>query len=215
MTVRNLEHLFRPESVALIGASDRPASIGTVVARNLRQGGFTGRVLPVNARPQTVEGVAAFRDVAALPLTPDLGVICTPPDTVPGVIAQLGAKGTKAAVVITAGLGGAAGAGPNLREQILQAAKPHLLRVLGPNCLGIMLPGIGLNASFAHISPMRGSIAFVTQSGGMAAAVLDWATGRGLGFSHFVSMGDMADVDCKRRRQNPSLKWPGCPVAPE
>src|SRR3954463_3256896 len=95
----------------------------------------------------------------------------------------------------SAGLGRAAGAGPSLREQMLRAARPHLLRVLGPNCLGVMLPGIGLNASFAHISPMRGSIAFVTQSGGMATAVLDWATGRGIGFSHFVSMGDMADVD--------------------
>src|SRR3954454_3077374 len=153
MTVRNLEHLFKPESVALIGASETPGSIGAVVARNLRQGGFTGRVFPVNIRSQTVEGVPTFPDVTALPVTPDLGVICTPPDTVPGVIAELGAKGTKAAVVITAGLGRTAGAGPSLREQMLQAARPHLLRVLGPNCLGIMLPGIGLNrASFLRSS---------------------------------------------------------------
>jgi acetyltransferase len=92
MTVRNLQHLFKPESIALIGASDRPGSIGAVVARNLRQGGFTGQVFPVNTRPQTVEGIPTFPGVSALPSTPDLAVICTPPDTVPGVIGQLGER---------------------------------------------------------------------------------------------------------------------------
>jgi acetyltransferase len=199
MSVRNLEHLFKPASVALIGASTRAGSVGAVVARNLFNAGFKGPVMPVNPKHRAVEGVLAYPDVASLPLTPDLAVICTPPDSVPGLIAELGARGTKAAIIITAGLGApdhnGNGNGGTLRQAALDAAKPHLLRIVGPNCLGIMAPGTGLNASFAHIAPRAGDIAFVTQSGAMVTAVLDWAAARSVGFSHFVSLGDMADVD--------------------
>lgn len=199
MSVRNLEHLFKPASVALIGASTRAGSVGAVVARNLFNAGFKGPVMPVNPKHRAVEGVLAYPDVASLPLTPDLAVICTPPDSVPGLIAELGARGTKAAIIITAGLGApdhnGNGSGGTLRQAALDAAKPHLLRIVGPNCLGIMAPGTGLNASFAHIAPRAGDIAFVTQSGAMVTAVLDWAAARNVGFSHFVSLGDMADVD--------------------
>ncbi|MDM7945583.1 MAG: GNAT family N-acetyltransferase [Oceanibaculum nanhaiense] len=199
MSVRNLEHLFKPASVALIGASTRAGSVGAVVARNLFNAGFKGPVMPVNPKHRAVEGVLAYPDVASLPLTPDLAVICTPPDSVPGLIAELGARGTKAAIIITAGLGApdhnGNGSGGTLRQAALDAAKPHLLRIVGPNCLGIMAPGTGLNASFAHIAPRAGDIAFVTQSGAMVTAVLDWAAARSVGFSHFVSLGDMADVD--------------------
>ena len=195
MSVRNLEHLFKPASVALIGASTRAGSVGAVVARNLFNAGFKGPVMPVNPKHRAVEGVLAYPDVASLPLTPDLAVICTPPDSVPALIAELGARGTKAAIIITAGLGVDDGSGGTLRQAALDAAKPHLLRIVGPNCLGIMAPGTGLNASFAHIAPRAGDIAFVTQSGAMVTAVLDWAAARSVGFSHFVSLGDMADVD--------------------
>ncbi|TXL80289.1 bifunctional acetate--CoA ligase family protein/GNAT family N-acetyltransferase [Vineibacter terrae] len=196
MSIRNLDALFAPSSVALIGAGARPGSVGAVIARNLFRSGFAGPVMPVNRRPQTVEGVEVHPDIASLPQAPDLAVIATPPATVPGVIAELGARGTRGAVVITAGLGAAApDGGKSLRQQMLDAARPHLMRIVGPNCIGIMVPGIGLNGSFAHIAPRKGDIAFLTQSGAMVTAVLDWATTRGIGFSHFVSLGDMADVD--------------------
>ena len=133
--------------------------------------------------------------MASLPRIPDLAVIVTPPATVPGLIAELGARGTKAAVVITAGFGELGADGRALQQAALDAARPHLLRLVGPNCVGIMVPGIGLDASFSHLAPPPGDIAFVSQSGAMITAMLDWAAPRGIGFSHVVSLGDMADVD--------------------
>lgn len=196
MSVRHLESLLRPRSVALIGASDRPGSLGAVVLHNLRQGGFQGPIWPVNLRHATVGGASAWRDVASLPAAPDLGVICTPAATVPGLVEQLGRKGARAAVVLSAGLKQRAdGRGRSIEQQMLDAARPHLLRILGPNCLGLLVPGLGLNASFAPGNALAGQLAFVTQSGALATAMLDWARGRGIGFSHFISMGDSADVD--------------------
>jgi acetyltransferase len=195
VSIRNLDRLFRPRSVALIGASEREGSVGQVVTRNLLQGGFKGRIFPVNPRSREIAGKPAFPDVESLPEPPDLGVICTPPETVPALIAALGARGAKGAVVITAGFAEMGEAGRKLQEELLRAARPHLLRVVGPNCLGILVPEVGLNASFAHLSPPAGGVAFATQSGAMVAAVLDWAAPRGIGFSHLVSMGGMADVD--------------------
>jgi acetyltransferase len=196
MSVRNLELLFQPRSVAVIGASDRPQSVGATVFRNLVGGNFRGPILPVNLRRDVVAGMKAYRDVAGLPQVPDLAVICTPPQTVPGLIADLGAAGTKAAIVLTAGLAAIPeGGGRSLQQVMLDAAKPHLLRILGPNCVGLLVPGCGLNASFAHTSAHAGHIAFVSQSGALATALLDWAKSRSIGFSHFISMGDSADVD--------------------
>ena len=196
MSVRNLESLFQPGSVAVIGASDRAGSIGAVVLANLKQGGFTGPVWAVNLRHDTIDGEVAWRDVESLPRAPDLAVICTPAATVPGLIAELARKGTRAAIVISAGLKAPTAAGePSLEQAMLDAAKPHLLRILGPNCIGALVPGIGLNASFAPGMALPGKIAFVTQSGALATAMLDWANGRGIGFSHFISLGDSADVD--------------------
>ncbi len=196
MSIRNLDFLFRPRSVAVIGASNRPASIGATVMRNMLAGGFEGPVMPVNPKHRAVAGVLAYPDVSSLPETPDLGVICTPPATVPALIDALGSSGTKAAVVLTAGLSRERGAdGRSLQQAMLDAARPHLMRILGPNCVGIMVPGVALNASFAHTHPPPGHIAFVTQSGALATAVLDWARSRAIGFSHFISLGDSADVD--------------------
>jgi acetyltransferase len=196
MTVRNLDRLFHPSSVTLIGASRRERSVGQLLARNLIAGGFEGPVWPIHREAESIEGVPAFKSVAELPGTPDLAVIATPPDSVPGLIGELAERGTKAAVVISAGFGeGGNEAGQARRQAMLEAAEPHLLRINGPNCVGVLVPGIGLNASFSHIAPQAGDVAFVTQSGAMVTSMLDWTAPRGIGFSHIVSLGDMADVD--------------------
>ena len=196
MSIRNLDKMFRPRSVAVIGASERPGSVGSALMRNLTQLGFGGPILPVNPRAAAVHGIMAYKDVASLPLTPELAVLATPPDTIAPLIAELGARGTRAAVILTAGFAeGEAKVGREREAQVLAAARPHLLRIVGPNCLGIAVPGIGLNATFAPASLLPGNIAFLTQSGAMATTVLDWALPRGIGFSAIVSMGDMSDVD--------------------
>ncbi len=195
MTIRNLEALFRPESLAVIGASDRPQSIGALVMRNILEDGFAGQVAPVNPKHATVQGLKAYRDVGSVPFTPDLAVICTPAPTVPGLIEDLGKKGARAAIVLSAGLEAKGRDGKTLQQEMLDAARPHLLRILGPNCLGLLVPGAKLNASFAPSSIPEGKIAFAAQSGAMCTAVLDWAADQGIGFSHFISMGNIADVD--------------------
>ncbi len=198
MSVRNLDRLFAPRSLAIIGASERPGSVGATVLRNVLQGGFKGEVYPVNPKYEnaTLDGVRAWGSVAMLPAPPDLAIICTPPATVPSIIGQLGERGTRAAIVLTAGLNNQFDAqGRTLRQAALDAARPYVLRLLGPNCVGMLVPGIGLNASFAHTSALPGRIAFVSQSGALVTAVLDWAKARGIGFSKFVSLGDSADID--------------------
>jgi acetyltransferase len=196
MTVRNLKHLFEPQSVAVIGASLRPHSVGATVLQNLIAGGFGGAIMPVNPKYETLSGLKVYPGVAKLPAAPDLAVICTPPQTVPGIIGELGKIGTKAAIVLTAGLSEERDLrGRSMKTLMLRAAKPHLLRILGPNCVGLLVPALGLNASFAHTSALPGKIAFVSQSGAMVTGVLDWANSRGIGFSKFISLGDKADVD--------------------
>lgn len=196
MSVRNLEALVQPTSVALIGASDRTNSVGAVLFQNLLHGGFNGLIWPVNPKHAAVGGRSAWPDVESLPHAPSLAVICTPPHAVPGLIAALGRKGTRAAIVITAGLKQLhTKDGQTLEQAMLDAARPFLLRILGPNCIGALVPGIGLNASFAPGNALVGPLAFVTQSGALATAMLDWANSRQIGFSHFISLGDSADVD--------------------
>ncbi|MCC7253854.1 bifunctional acetate--CoA ligase family protein/GNAT family N-acetyltransferase [Hyphomicrobium sp.] len=189
MTIRNLDLLFSPSSIALIGASPQAGSVGRIVASNLRTGGFAGDVWLVNPRHQSIDGAPCFASVSALPRAPELAVVATPPQTSPGVIADLARHGTRAAVVITAGLD------RDLRTRMLEAARPTCLRILGPNCIGLILPRLGINASFAHCMPLKGDLAFLSQSGALVTAVIDWANGRGIGFSKVVSMGEMADVD--------------------
>jgi acetyltransferase len=189
MSIRHLDHLFDPASVAVIGASQRPASVGATVWRNLRHGGFAGRLFAVNPSHRTLDGDPVYARIADLPEVPELAVICTPPATVPGLIAELGAAGTRAAVVLTAGLD------KTQRQAMLDAARVHLLRILGPNCIGMLVPHRALNASFAHAAALPGELAFVTQSGALLTAMLDWSRSRGIGFSHMVSLGEHADVD--------------------
>ena len=196
MSVRNLEALFAPASVAVIGVSERPGNLGNVVWRNLQGGGFAGPIWLVDHRTREVAGERTWPDVQSLPGIPDLAVICTPAATVPRLIAALGEKGTRAAAVLSAGLKQSDPLdGVSLEQAMLGAARPYLLRILGPNCLGLLVPGAGLNASFAPGNALPGKLAFVTQSGALATAMLDWANSRGIGFSHFISLGDSADVD--------------------
>ncbi|HEX3483592.1 MAG TPA: bifunctional acetate--CoA ligase family protein/GNAT family N-acetyltransferase [Micropepsaceae bacterium] len=196
MSIRNLDAIFRPRSVALIGASDRPCSAGLVTLQNLLAGGFQGPIAPVNPKHKIIAGRPVYPDVQSLPFTPDLAVICTPPRTVPQLISDLAARGTKGAVVITAGFGElGSDEGHRLQQAILAAAQPHLLRIIGPNCLGVLSTPAGLNASFAPGSAKKGGIALIAQSGAMLTTVLDWANARSIGFSYLASLGDMADVD--------------------
>ncbi len=165
--------------------------------RNLLQAGFSGPIMPVNPKHKAVSGVLAYADVNTLPVIPDLAIICTPPQTIPGLIQDLGARGTRAAVVITAGLSRTPyDDRTTVAQAMLEAARPHLFRILGSNCLGLIVPGIGLNASFAHLPAAPGKIAFVSQSGALCTAVLDWARPKGIGFSYFISLGDADDVNC-------------------
>ncbi|MCG3136807.1 MAG: Protein lysine acetyltransferase Pat [Phycisphaerae bacterium] len=196
MSIRNLEWMMRPTSVAVIGPSNKPGNIGGIILRNMLRGGFNGPIMPVNPRYQAVAGILTYPDVPSLPLAPDVAILCTPPVMVPGLIHQLGVRGTRAAVVITAGLSEQkTSEGITLQEAMLAAAKPHCLRILGPNCVGLLIPTLGLNATFAHTGIDAGSIAFVSQSGGFCTATLDWARSRGIGFSYFISLGNSADVD--------------------
>jgi len=182
MSVHNLEFLFKPKSIALIGASEKALSVGAVLAHNLFSAGFEGPVMPVNPKHRKIKGVRTYPDVANLPETPDLAVIATPPRSVLGIIAELGERGTKAALVITTGFAEIAeGQGQALQQSLIEAAKRHQLRIIGPNCLGILVPGIGLDASFSHISPKAGHLAFVAQSGAIVTSVVDWAASRGSG----------------------------------
>lgn len=195
MALTHLDKLVSPKSIALIGASKRPGSVGHVLAQNLISAGFDGPILPVNPKHDSIGGILTFRDIEALPFAPDLAVVSTPPDTVPQVIDQLAQKGTHAAVVITAGFHAGGDPAEDARHHALLKAARGRVRILGPNVLGMLVPGVGLNASFAHIAPKKGNIAFLAQSGAMLTSVLDWATPRGIGFSHMISMGDMLDVD--------------------
>ena len=196
VSVVNLEYMFRPRSIALFGADVAPRSTGLVLAQNLFRGNLDRPVMPVHPHDTAVQGVFAYRSIADLPLPADLAVIASPLPEIPGLIADLGARGTRAVVVISHdfdSLGHADRAG--FRQQMLNAAKPHRLRIIGPACLGIMVPASGLNASYAHTRVKDGDLAFVSQSGSLMTMMLDWAAARGIGFSVLASLGDMADVD--------------------
>jgi acetyltransferase len=195
MSVRHLDHFFTADSVALVGASARPGSVGATVLANLMSGGFHGALWPVNPKYRQLEGMAVYPHIDALPACPDLAVICTPAATVPDIIARLGRLGCKAAVVLSAGLDAEGPDGRSLRLAMLEAARPFLLRILGPNCVGLLVPVLGLNASFAPVAALPGRLAFVAQSGALVTTVLDWARTRRIGFSCFVSLGDGSDVD--------------------
>lgn len=196
MATRNLDALFRPQSIALFGADTVPLSRGSVLAKNLFAAGFHGPILPVHPTLGSIQGVYAFRTLAELPLIPDLAVIANPSDAVPELLAELGARGTRAAIVLAGGDGRAGGrTSERLRERLLAAARPHGLRLLGPTPFGLLVPALGLNASYAHRLAVPGEIALVAQSASLTAWLLDWVAGEGIGLSLVTALGEMADTD--------------------
>ena len=191
MSLHNLSKLLSPGSVVVVGGSDRPGSVGQVVVSNLLVGAFPGVLHVVNPRRVTITGVLWSPSIDRLPSVPDLAVVITPGPAVPKVIAQLGARGVKVAVVISAGITHANG----LREAMLEAAKPSGLRIIGPNGLGLLVPPARLNASFARGAAATGPLALISQSGALISGIVDWASTRDIGFSGIVSVGDMAEAD--------------------
>jgi len=195
MSIRHLDHLFRPGSVAVFGASERADSIGRAVYANLLAADFQGEIAAINPKYRRVQGRPCHHSLGELDDVPELAVICTPPDTVVAIIEEFGAAGGRAAIVISSGLIDETAEGVERRQALLEAAGRYDLRLLGPNCVGLLRPGIGLNASFAPDGARAGDIACIAQSGGLATAILDWAAGRHIGFSAFVSMGNCLEVD--------------------
>ncbi len=190
-----LSPLFEPASVAVIGASERAGTVGALLMRNLLDAGFGGRLFAVNPKHSTVFGVRCVANAADLPAAVDLAVIVTPAPAVPALIDDCGRAGVRAAVVISAGFGETGDAGAALERAMLDNARRHGIRLLGPNCLGIMRPACGLNATFARGMPRAGSLGLISQSGAVCTALIDWALPNGVGFSSIVSLGASTDVD--------------------
>ena len=191
---RDLDVFFQPRSVAAIGATERQGHVGRSVLWNLISSPFGGTVYPVNAKKSSVLGIKAYPNVASLPEPPELAVIMTPAETVPGVIEECARAGVRGAVVISAGFRESGPRGLELERQVLAAARPAKMRIIGPNCLGVMCPVSGLNATFAQTVARPGNVALVSQSGALCTAILDWSLREQIGFSAFVSTGSMLDV---------------------
>lgn len=195
MPIRNLDAISSPKSIAVIGASDTPGKVGFTVLSNLAIGGFEGKLYPVNPLRESVQGKKCFAGLKDLPATVDLAVICTPAPSVPGLVEECGRHGVRAIIVLTAGFREMGSQGRALEEQIGAVQKSFRgMRIVGPNCLGVISPWSRMNASFSTGMPKPGSVAFLSQSGALCTAVLDWAISQGIGFSHFISLGNQLDV---------------------
>jgi len=196
MIENKISSFLSPQRIVVIGASTREGSLGKIILNNLFSGGIEkDRVCVVNPKYSNVLGVPCYSKVTDIEHVPDLAVIVSPPKTVPGLIRDLGKKGTRCVVVISAGFSeGNNERGKRLEEKMLHQARKYYVRIIGPNCLGIISPINGLNASFSHLMPKVGKIGVISQSGAMLTSIIDWACGRGIGFSHLISLGDMADI---------------------
>ena len=190
-----LTSLFEPKSVAIIGASDRENSVGNVLFKNILNSGYKGRLYPINTKHETIQGVPAYKSIEEIGARVELAVIATRPQTVPEIIEQCGRSSIKNVVIITSGFREAGHSGAALERKTLEIARSYGIRVLGPNCLGIIRPELSLNATFARVSADVGNLALVSQSGAMCSAVLDWAKSNHVGFSSVISLGSTADID--------------------
>ena len=195
MGQHHLKILFAPKSVAVFGASDRIDSVGQIVFQNMLQSGFKGALYPINSTHTKVQGRKAYASIAQIAEPVELAVIATPPQSVPDIIEECGKHNVKAAIIITAGFGEAGEEGKALERAVLENAQRYGIRLIGPNCLGVMRPEIGLNATFNKGSALVGNLAFVSQSGALCTAILDWAQSSDVGFSSVISMGSSVDVD--------------------
>lgn len=190
-----LDAIFAPTSVAVIGATERQGSVGRTVLSNLLAApSFAGRIFPINPHRATVLGINAHAKIGDLPKPVDLAIVATPAETVPEVIRQCAQAGAGGAVILSAGFREIGRGGAELERQIREAAQLGRIRLLGPNCLGVMNPLIGLNATFAGTMALPGNVAFLSQSGALCTAILDWSLRERVGFSAFVSAGSMLDV---------------------
>lgn len=196
MGLTNLEGLFKPNAVAVAGASDEPRTIGNIIMRHLLAGRFLGPVMPLTPDEDEVMGLTAYPTVDTLPVTPDLAVLCVPPEMACRYIEDLGRRGAKAVVALCPGY---AKMRPDIKlgvqRRMLAQARKHGVRMLGPSGLGLIIPSIGLNASLVPADPPKGKIAFVSQSASLFTAVLDWAKDNAVGFSQVVSLGDRVDLE--------------------
>jgi len=196
MNIQTLDKIFKPRRIALVGVSPNPRSVSGRILANLIGGGFRGVVYPVSPSTEAVMGISCFPNVASLPKTPDLGIVCAAAAQVPALVRECGESGIRGLIVVSAGFRETGPAGLALEQAMLtEARRFEGLRIIGPNCLGLISPGLPLNASFAGSMPRPGHVAFVSQSGALCTSVLDWAAEEKLGFSHFISTGNMIDVD--------------------
>jgi acetyltransferase len=191
----NLDKIFNPKSIAVVGASDEEGSVGYTLMKNLTDLGYGGKVYPVNIRKPDILGFKAYKTVEELPEIVDLAIIATPAKTVPDIVEHCGAAGIVSIIIISAGFKEVGPEGKALEDRILEIKEKYNLRIIGPNCFGIIRPSICLNATYANKMPKPGSVAFISQSGALGAAILDWAIHENIGFSNFVSVGSMIDVD--------------------
>jgi acetyltransferase len=195
MAIKKLDSIFRPKRIALIGVSNNPESVGGITLRNLVGGGFNGVVYPVNPKREAVFGIPCYPDVKSLPKTPDLAVIMTAAKWVPQLVRDCGEVGIHGLIIMSAGFKESGDEGKVLEAQVkAEKAKFPDMRIIGPNCLGILVPGLNMNVSFADGMPKKGHVAFISQSGALCTSVLDWAYESNIGFSHFVSIGNSMDV---------------------
>ncbi len=190
-----LDRLFSPKSIAIFGASNRADSVGALVYENLLSGDFLGELYPINPKHQELRGKRCYPGLQAITAPVDLAVIATPAATVPEIIHECGEHGVRAAIVLSAGFSEGDGKGAVLERKMIEAARQYQIRLLGPNCLGLIRPSVGMNATFSKNAALPGQMALVSQSGALCTAILDWAESRGIGFSAIASLGDAADVD--------------------
>ncbi len=195
MVTLNLDKIFNPKSIAVVGASDEEGSVGYALMKNFMDAKFEGKIFPVNIRKSDVLGFKAFPNVDQIPESVDLAVIATPSKTVPDVLEQCGKAGINGVIIISAGFKEIGAEGKALEEKIVEIKKKYGIRIIGPNCLGVIRPTNLLNATFLSKMPKPGHIAFISQSGALGSAILDWAIHEKIGFSNFVSLGSMIDVD--------------------
>ncbi|MDP3980850.1 MAG: CoA-binding protein, partial [Chlamydiota bacterium] len=194
MERQSLRSIFSPKQVALIGATDKQGSVGRSILWNLIVNPFGGTIYPVNPKRNNVLGIKAYPDIKSIPEQVDLAIIVTPAQTVPGVIKQCVDAGVRSAIIISAGFKETGLEGKKLEQEILTHAKRGKMRIIGPNCLGVMMPGNNFNATFASKIAMPGNVGFISQSGALCTAVLDWSLKERVGFSAFISIGAMLDV---------------------
>jgi len=195
MGTRNLDKLFHPRSIAVIGASNREGSVGYILLRNLVSAHYQGFVYPINLAAESVQDIKAYATIGEVPRRIDVAIIAVPAKAVPETMRECGEAGVAATVIVSSGFREIGNAGRRLEEEVCAIAESYGVRVLGPNCLGYIRPALNLNATFAHVVPPAGRVAFLSQSGALGTSILDWAASNQIGFSAFVSVGSMADVD--------------------